>query len=245
MDALLPMPRDSGAEISPFETADEPTQHYRAREKAENTLRSYRSDARVFDAWCSARSVASLPATPEKVAAFLASQADAGLSASTIDRRAAAIRFAHKRIGHLNPVDAEIVRSTMRGIHRVIGTAKVGKAPATSDVVAAMLNVCGSDIRGVRNRALLLTGFAAALRRSELVAIDVEHLTEMAEGYRILIPRSKGDQEGKRRRSGDPTRIITEACCSVEELVAARRHQRRAGIPPSSQRRACSRRATN
>jgi integrase len=88
------------------------------------------------------------------------------------------------------------VRAVLKGIRRSIGTAPAKKAPATHDLVAAMLATCGSDLRGLRDRALLVFGFASAMRRSELVELRVEDLTETAEGYRVLIRRSKTDQEG-------------------------------------------------
>jgi integrase len=85
----------------------------------------------------------------------------------------------------------------MRVIRRSIGTAPAKKAPATADLIAAMLATCRDDPRGLRDRALIAFGFASAMRRSELVALQVEDLTETSEGYRVLIRRSKTDQEGQ------------------------------------------------
>jgi integrase len=87
----------------------------------------------------------------------------------------------------------------MRGIRRTISTAPVKKAPATAELIAAMLATCRTTIRGVRDRALIAFGFASAMRRSELVALQFEDLTETSEGYRVLIRRSKTDQEGQGR----------------------------------------------
>jgi integrase len=85
----------------------------------------------------------------------------------------------------------------MRGIRRMLGAARRKKAPATSDRIIAMAPLAGGSLRDIRDRALLLLGFAGAFRRSELVAIDVGHVTETADGLLILIPRSKTDQEGE------------------------------------------------
>jgi integrase len=76
------------------------------------------------------------------------------------------------------------VKATLRGIRRRIGTARTGKAPAIHDLVDQMLAACPETLRGLRDRARLALGFATPMRRSELVALCVEDLTETAEGYR-------------------------------------------------------------
>src|SRR5215831_15112503 len=147
-------------------------------EKAAATRRAYGSDFRIFEAWCQARAVSALPATPEAVAAFLAHSAEAGSRPSTLGRRVAAIRYAHKLAGHALPTDDERVKATMRGIRHSLGTAPRKKAPATSDRIVAMAFAAGDDLKGLRDRALLLVGFAGAFRRSELVALNIEDLEE-------------------------------------------------------------------
>ena len=72
-----------------------------------------------------------------------------------------------------------------------------GKAPATADLIGQMLALCQDTMIGKRDRALLCLGFAGAFRRSELCALQVADLTEVPDGLRILIRRSKGDQEGQ------------------------------------------------
>jgi integrase len=137
-----------------------------------------------------------LPAVPEAVAAFLASEHGAGKSASTIGRRVAAVRYAHKLAGHLPPTDDERVKATVRGIRRRVGTAPKRKAAATSERVIPMALGVGDDLKGLPDRALLLLGFAGAFRRSELVALNVEDIEETESGLRVTIRRSKTDQEG-------------------------------------------------
>ena len=84
----------------------------------------------------------------------------------------------------------------MRGIRRTIGTARTQKTPATHDIIAAMLDCCTDNLAGIRDRALISVGFATAMRRSELIALDLADLAPVEDGYRVLIRRSKGDQEG-------------------------------------------------
>ena len=90
---------------------------YAKQDKAPATRAAYRSDFAGFRAWCLTRGVASLPAAPETVAGFLASEAESGLAASTISRRCAAIRYAHKLAGHEPPTNSEAVKATLRGIN--------------------------------------------------------------------------------------------------------------------------------
>jgi integrase len=110
--------------------------------------------------------------------------------------RPSAIGYRHKLAGFEAPTNLEAVKAVLRGIRRTIGTARAGKAPATADLMRQMLDCCDDSLRGKRDRALLCLGFAGAFRRSELVALQVEDLTEVPDGRRVLIRRSKGDQLG-------------------------------------------------
>jgi len=166
-------------------------------EKAASTRRAYRADFMAFEAWCARRKVAALPADPGNVAAFLAAAVDRGSKPSTIGRRLAAIRYAHKLAGLPTPTDDERVRATMRGIRRTLGAAPLKKSPATAERVIAMTTMGKAPgLIALRDRALLLLGFAGAFRRSELVALDVSDIEETAEGLRVTIRRAKTDQEG-------------------------------------------------
>jgi len=165
-------------------------------EKSPATRRAYRSDVAIFRSWCDSRGVSALPALPETVAAFLASEAERGITPSTIARRVAAIRYAHKLAGHLVPTEDERVKATVRGHRRAVGTAPRKKAPATAERIIAMAMVPGTRMKDLRDRALLLLGFAGAFRRSELVALDVADLEETDAGLKITIRKSKTDQDG-------------------------------------------------
>ncbi|MET4512578.1 site-specific integrase [Bradyrhizobium sp. I1.7.5] len=170
---------------------------YAKAEKAPATRKAYGTDFRLFRAWCDEKQVEALPASPETVAAYLAHGVKEGAKASTLGRRLAAIRYAHKLASLPTPTDAEAVKATLRGIRRSIGAAKVKKAPAVTSRIKAMAEACPATLIGKRDRALLLLGFGGAFRRSELVALDVEHLEETAEGLRAFIAKSKTDQEAQ------------------------------------------------
>src|SRR5258708_33031139 len=98
-------------------------------EKAASTRKAYGTDFRIFKDWCEARGVAALPAAPETVAAYLAAHA-ASSKASTLGRRVAAIRYAHKLAGRRLRTEAEGCKATLRGIRRTYGGGRVRQAPA-------------------------------------------------------------------------------------------------------------------
>lgn len=170
---------------------------YLAAEKSAATRRAYLSDARDFAAWCVAHGLDPLPASIGTVAAYLAQLADRGLKASTITRRTAAIGYAHRCAGYPTPTADEAVRRMMRGIRREIGVAPRQKAPVTASVMVELLaHVPKGSVVGLRDRALLLVGFGGALRRSELVGLDLCDLVFRREGVMVRLGATKTDQEG-------------------------------------------------
>ncbi len=160
------------------------------------TRAAYGSALRAFAAWGVERALATLPADPETVADYLAGLADRGCKAATIDLHAAAIASAHRAAGLAPPTGAESVRATVRGIRRSIGTRATRKAPATAEALRKMIRRIPDTLTGKRDRALLLIGFAAALRRSELVALTVADIERAPEGIFVHLRRSKTDQDG-------------------------------------------------
>jgi integrase len=194
-DIAVIQPEPSGAL-----TTDEmgSVSHYMANAQAASTKRAYDNDMKSFRGWCDARGLCALPASPATVAAYLAHLADSGRRASGIGRAAAGITW-HHREARVDPAPTAHlgVRRTLAGIRRQIGTAKQGKAPLTADLIGKMLNLAPDSVIGARDKALIALGFAGALRRSELVALQVSDLTEVPDGLRVLIRRSKTDQTGE------------------------------------------------
>lgn len=165
---------------------------------SENTMRAYGGDWREFEEWCAARQRQHLPASPATVANYASSLASAGKKVPTIARKLAAVRFFHRGAGEENPTDNAGVAAIVKGIRRTVGTAAKQKAPATVDVIHALLaHVDARTLQGKRDRAILLLGFAGAFRRSELVSIAVEDLTFSTKGVDVFLPKSKTDQEAK------------------------------------------------
>jgi integrase len=165
---------------------------------ATNTRRAYASDLAHFETWGGR-----LPATPVSVSTYLATLART-LSVATLVRRVATISKAHEAKGLANPCCSEVVRATLRGIRRTLGTAQRQAKPLLRDDLFLVLDTIGDDTKGVRDRALLLLGFAGAFRRSELVALDCAHLEHVRQGLVITIARCKVDQAGAGRKIGVP-----------------------------------------
>ena len=107
---------------------------------------------------------------------------------------------AHKAAGLESPTHTAIVANTMKGIRRTMGTAPAQKAPALTDDIRAMVDSTDSGLIGLRDRALILLGFAGAFRRSELVGLDVEDCAFGKDGLTVTLRRSKTDQDGQGRK---------------------------------------------
>ena len=185
-------------------------------EKAPSTRKAYGTDFRLFRVYCEAKGVSALPASPATVAAYIAAEAHTA-KPSTIGRRIAAIRYAHKLAGIETPTDAEGVKATMRGIRRTFGSARNKKTPAVAAKMKSMVATAPEGLAGLRDRALLLLGFSGAFRRSELVALDVADATENETGLLIMIRRGKTDQEAAGRSIAIPR---GETVCPVKALRA-------------------------
>ena len=134
---------------------------------------------RAWCAWCASHDLPCLPARAADVVAFLAAERGRGLSVNTVELRRAAIRYLHFIAGLPVPTAEAHVAATLAGMHREAadaGELPAKKLAATADILRQILAGIPDDLAGLRDRALLLVGFAGALRRAELAAIRVERL---------------------------------------------------------------------
>lgn len=176
---------------------------------SENTRKAYQGDLSDFLTWGG-----SVPCSPEMLASYIASRAESH-SPYTISRRVVGISRAHVSQGMADPAKNDLVRTVMRGVKRANGRPQRQVAPILRQDIMAMLPLM-IGIKGVRDRALLLLGFAAALRRSELVALDVRHIEFLHEGLLVHQQRSKTDQQGVGRKIAVPWGRT--AACPVKAL---------------------------
>ena len=175
---------------------------YRRMAKADNTRRAYRAAVRAWCTWCERHDLPPLPGAGRDVAAFLAGERGRKLAPQTLKLRRAAIRYLHRAAGCPVPTDDVCVSETLAGINRDAarkGVVPRKKVAATATILRRLLAPIPDDVRGLRDRAILLVGFAGALRRSELAAIRFEHLEKTDRGHSA---HSAADQ-GRADRSGD------------------------------------------
>lgn len=191
---------------------------YARASKAPSTLRTYLSAWSSFTTWCASRSLASCPASPEVIVAYIADRADL-LRPQSIKKHLAAISQVHKMAGHESPVQTQPVRAVMKGLRKTKGVAAKPKKALRVEHVRKMVATVPVGIVGVRDKAILLLGFVGGMRRSEIVGLDAGDIAFEPEGIALLIRRSKRDQDGKGRHVAVP-RGHHEATCPVRALRA-------------------------
>jgi site-specific recombinase XerD len=179
--------------------------------KAENTKKSYRSDWADFAAWCEKYRRPSMPASPDTVAYYLADRSQ-DLKTSTLQRRLSTIAEAHRAAGVESPTKHAQVRYVWAGICREKGVAQSHMKPTLTKHIREMVEHLPDSLLGVRDRALILLGYAGAMRRSELVSLDVTDLAIAEEGLVVVIRKSKTDQVRVGRKIGIPFGEHTETC---------------------------------
>ena len=189
-----------------LETLIEKTKAYIRGAKAPATQLAYKSDFRDFTRFCRDHNLSFLPSTPETVALYITDCASR-IASATITRRLTSITKAHQAAGSKDsPASTHhfIVSETLKGIRRAIGTAQHGKKPLLTADIRRIIAHCPKNLRGRRDCALLLTGFAGAFRRSELAAIEVSDLSYSKDGLVIDLRRSKTDLQARGRQVGIP-----------------------------------------
>jgi len=174
-----------------------------AEDVTKSTERAYRADLVHFVDWCNHHGHPPLPCTSLALVQFLTEHAD-GYSLSTVERRAAAVSWAHRKAGFLgpeNPRNAPVVTEALRLLRRRHRAKRAKQAKALNvELVREAVLQCKADknpVAGLRDRALILLGFAGAFRRSELVQLVVEDLEFVIQGVEVTLRWSKTDQEGR------------------------------------------------
>jgi integrase len=160
------------------------SQAYQDAADAPATLRAYATDLANYRTWWHRHGFQPMPATPEVVGAYLAAAGE-GYAPPTLRSRIASIARVCGVAGQ--PLDTKhpAIRETLRGIGRKHGALARRATALTTAEVKRLCRACGLDLAGVRDRALFLLCFAGAMRRSELVGLDVEHVTWTADGLKL------------------------------------------------------------
>lgn len=190
-------------------------------ELAASTRATYDCAWRQWDRWCQGRGISPLPAPPEALAAFLAERAEAGLTFGTLNGYCSGIAHRHHQEGLPDPTADAIVRRVRRGLRRIMGVAPRQQAhPLTVAELGQIVSSIDVDIAiSIRDRAILLVGYASAMRPGEVSALNVEDILRKPTGVLLTIRRSKTDQDARGQLVGiargenrltDPIRALDE-----------------------------------
>lgn len=167
--------------------------------RTESTQTVYAHAWRVRERWCLARGIPALLGDPVALGGYLAGRAESGIAMSTLDGACTAIRHVHRMRAADDPVAAEAVRQVRLGLRRTYGSAP--RRLARPLTVAEIRQIIGGIDRttpiGTRDAAIILVGFASALRRSELVDLTLADIEHKPASLLLTVRQSKTDQEGR------------------------------------------------
>jgi len=166
---------------------------------ADSTRAVYGYAWRAWERWCGTRGIAPLPAGPLAICAYLTERADQGASVATLDLACSAIAHRHRRHGLTDPIGHEPVRQARRGLRRTLGTAprRQARPLGIPEIRRIVCCIDRTTAKGARDAALILLGFAAALRRSELTALTPADVELKPGGLLLTVRRSKTNPEGR------------------------------------------------
>jgi integrase len=186
--------------------------------RASNTRRCYAADWQQFREWCTAVGRSALPAGAETLALFVAHLAGDGSRSSTINRKLSAICSEHRDAGIDKP-DTREARAVIAGLVRIRKQPSRAKAAISVEQLRTISKELTRrrDLRGVRDRAIILFGFATGMRRSELSALNLSDIRLAPKGLSVMIRHSKTDQVGEGREIG-VWRARSKELCAVRAL---------------------------
>ena len=175
--------------------------------KANNTIRAYKSDFQDFHAFCFKHGLQSLPTEPKIISIYL-TYLSQKFKVSTLKRRMVSISAFHKLKGFYLDMKHPIIIENLLAIRRKYGSYQIGKKPLLINNLKLIINVIDTIIvnklKQLRDKSLILVGFAGGFRRAELVSINFEDLEFTEEGLKINIKKSKTDQFGEGMIKGIP-----------------------------------------
>ena len=167
-----------------------------AKAVSAGTTAAYDKQWRWFSEWCDEEGETALPADPELVGGYLTARAEQGWRISTIKQALAAICHRHTSNSHPSPREGSTLGATLAGLKRSLPARPQQKAPLSADWLREMLDVLPDGLRGQRDRAILLVGFAGGFRRSELAALEADDVQFHLQGVELLVRKSKTEQTG-------------------------------------------------
>ena len=209
--------------ITDIKALHEETLNNLKNSKANNTIRAYKSDFRDFGGFCAKNGLKSLPADPKIVSLYMTYLSTKDAKMSTLRRRLVSIGVIHRLKGHYLDTKHPIIIENLMGIKRKKGSYQKGKKPILINHLKLMIEAIDKDtsdergIRKLRDKTIILLGFAGGFRRIELISIDFEDLEFVSEGVKIFIRKSKTDQFGEGMIKGLPY-FTNQKYCPVWHL---------------------------
>ena len=209
--------------ITDIKALHEETLNNLKNSKANNTIRAYKSDFRDFGGFCAKNGLKSLPADPKIVSLYMTYLSTKDAKMSTLRRRLVSIGVIHRLKGHYLDTKHPIIIENLMGIKRKKGSYQKGKKPILINHLKLMIEAIDKDtydetgIRKLRDKTIILLGFAGGFRRIELISIDYEDLEFVDEGVKIFIRKSKTDQFGEGMIKGLPY-FTNQKYCPVWHL---------------------------
>jgi len=191
--------------------------------KANNTIRAYKSDFKDFGGFCAKNGLKSLPTEPKIVSLYMTYLSTKDAKMSTLRRRLVSIGVIHRLKGHYLDTKHPIIIENLMGIKRKKGSYQKGKKPILINHLKLIIDEIDKDtydetgIRKLRDKTIILLGFAGGFRRIELISIDYEDLEFVTEGVKIFIRKSKTDQFGEGMIKGLPY-FTNQQYCPVWHL---------------------------
>lgn len=191
---------------------------YEEQSLASNTQRSYAADVRSFWEWCKVKKKPFLPCAAVDLCEYLAEHSD-DYTHATLSRWSTSISWMHREAGYDgkdNPRKDPLVSETLKKIARKQTDIRIQQAKElTIQDIQQLVAECAKDkhpLKGLRDRALILMGFSSALRVSNLVTVELTHLSFVAEGIELDIPSSKTDQEVRGHTVLIPKGVKLDTC---------------------------------
>lgn len=221
----------TATELAVLEALDDGIHEYAQASISEGTSRIYESHWKTFQKWCASLKFEALPTLPAVLARYATALAKAGKKWSTINVAMSVVNQANHAHNGTSVRGDPYVQTVLKGIRRSLGVAPDQAAPFLAENLKKGVDAFSKTTAiGIRDRAMLVTGFFGAFRRSELVSLNIGDLVLDSRGWIVTLRRSKTDQEGRGRKVGLPY-AAEPSICPVRTVQAWLDIRKRAGVP--------------
>jgi site-specific recombinase XerD len=196
-------------------------QQLEQKSRAHNTLKRYRSAFKLVQNYCLQHQVKPVPLSPEIAYTFFVAMHQQHYAWSTLSILKSAIDYYHKTAGYLSPLAHPRIDTLLEGIRRESQTKNQAADPLTYDMLITIIDaIKHNDLPSLRDKALLLIGFAGGFRASELLALTLNDIQFKAhQGIVVTLQKSKTDQHGKGHLVAIPYHQANPKYCPIQSLT--------------------------